>query len=255
MLAMARALATDPALLLLDELSMGLAPLVVEQLYEIVAQHRQGRRLDPRRRAVRPRRARHRRLRSGSCSGAGSPSSGRRPRWKPNCRPHIWANERRSMTTDRIHRSGRAVQGRDRRHEVEDGPGEGREPRCRSLGVVLMVGGIVHRARRVRGVAERDRDPGDERRRARLQLVHAARDRGAGDQRVGRLRVPALLARDVPAVLAAAPVVRAARRDRRGCGPRSATPRRCPSARRSGRRSRRTVRASSRRSSPNSARS
>jgi branched-chain amino acid transport system ATP-binding protein len=38
MLAMARALATDPALLLLDELSMGLAPIVVEQLYEIVAQ-------------------------------------------------------------------------------------------------------------------------------------------------------------------------------------------------------------------------
>jgi branched-chain amino acid transport system ATP-binding protein len=38
MLAMARALATDPALLLLDELSMGLAPIIVEQLYEIVAQ-------------------------------------------------------------------------------------------------------------------------------------------------------------------------------------------------------------------------
>lgn len=38
MLAMSRALATDPALLLLDELSMGLAPIVVEQLYEIVAQ-------------------------------------------------------------------------------------------------------------------------------------------------------------------------------------------------------------------------
>jgi branched-chain amino acid transport system ATP-binding protein len=37
MLAMARALATDPALLLLDELSMGLAPLVVEQLSELVA--------------------------------------------------------------------------------------------------------------------------------------------------------------------------------------------------------------------------
>ena len=30
----ARALATDPALLLLDELSMGLAPMVVEELYE-----------------------------------------------------------------------------------------------------------------------------------------------------------------------------------------------------------------------------
>ncbi len=38
MLAMARGLATDPALLLLDELSMGLAPIIVEQLYEIVAE-------------------------------------------------------------------------------------------------------------------------------------------------------------------------------------------------------------------------
>ena len=38
MLAMARGLATNPALLLLDELSMGLAPLIVEELYAIVAQ-------------------------------------------------------------------------------------------------------------------------------------------------------------------------------------------------------------------------
>ncbi|HEX4775856.1 MAG TPA: ATP-binding cassette domain-containing protein, partial [Acidimicrobiia bacterium] len=38
MLAMARGLATDPALLVLDELSMGLAPLIVEQIYEVVAQ-------------------------------------------------------------------------------------------------------------------------------------------------------------------------------------------------------------------------
>jgi branched-chain amino acid transport system ATP-binding protein len=37
MLALARGLATRPALLLLDELSMGLAPLIVEQLYEQVA--------------------------------------------------------------------------------------------------------------------------------------------------------------------------------------------------------------------------
>lgn len=37
MLAMARGLATDPKLLFLDELSMGLAPLIVEELYEIVA--------------------------------------------------------------------------------------------------------------------------------------------------------------------------------------------------------------------------
>ncbi len=38
MLAMARALVTNPALLLLDELSMGLAPLIVEELYERVAE-------------------------------------------------------------------------------------------------------------------------------------------------------------------------------------------------------------------------
>lgn len=38
MLAMARGLASEPALLLLDELSMGLAPLVVEELYGIVSQ-------------------------------------------------------------------------------------------------------------------------------------------------------------------------------------------------------------------------
>jgi len=37
MLALARALTTEPALLLLDEISMGLAPLIVAQLYEVVA--------------------------------------------------------------------------------------------------------------------------------------------------------------------------------------------------------------------------
>ena len=37
MLAMARALATNPAVLLIDELSMGLAPLIVRELYEVVA--------------------------------------------------------------------------------------------------------------------------------------------------------------------------------------------------------------------------
>ena len=38
MLAMARALTCDPRLLLLDEISMGLAPLIVAELYELVAQ-------------------------------------------------------------------------------------------------------------------------------------------------------------------------------------------------------------------------
>jgi branched-chain amino acid transport system ATP-binding protein len=38
MLALARAVATDPGLLLIDELSMGLAPFIVDMLYELVAQ-------------------------------------------------------------------------------------------------------------------------------------------------------------------------------------------------------------------------
>ena len=38
MLALARGLATDPAVLLLDELSMGLAPLIVARLYDQVAE-------------------------------------------------------------------------------------------------------------------------------------------------------------------------------------------------------------------------
>jgi branched-chain amino acid transport system ATP-binding protein len=38
MLAMSRALSTKPRLLLLDEISMGLAPLIVAELYEIVTQ-------------------------------------------------------------------------------------------------------------------------------------------------------------------------------------------------------------------------
>src|SRR3546814_8201836 len=38
MLAMARGLAAEPSLLFLDELSMGLAPLIVEELYAIVSE-------------------------------------------------------------------------------------------------------------------------------------------------------------------------------------------------------------------------
>ena len=36
MLALARALVTEPTVLLLDEMSMGLAPLIVEELYDLV---------------------------------------------------------------------------------------------------------------------------------------------------------------------------------------------------------------------------
>jgi branched-chain amino acid transport system ATP-binding protein len=38
MLAMSRALVTDPGVLLLDEISMGLAPKIVSELYELVGQ-------------------------------------------------------------------------------------------------------------------------------------------------------------------------------------------------------------------------
>ena len=38
MLAMSRALVSEPAILLLDEISMGLAPLIVSELYELVRQ-------------------------------------------------------------------------------------------------------------------------------------------------------------------------------------------------------------------------
>ena len=38
MLAVARVIVTDPSLLLVDELSMGLAPLIVEELYGVLAQ-------------------------------------------------------------------------------------------------------------------------------------------------------------------------------------------------------------------------
>jgi branched-chain amino acid transport system ATP-binding protein len=38
MLAMSRALVADPAMLLLDEISMGLAPIIVSQLYDLVHQ-------------------------------------------------------------------------------------------------------------------------------------------------------------------------------------------------------------------------
>jgi branched-chain amino acid transport system ATP-binding protein len=38
MLAVARAVVTDPALLLVDELSMGLAPLIVKDLYDVLGQ-------------------------------------------------------------------------------------------------------------------------------------------------------------------------------------------------------------------------
>ena len=39
----------------------------------------------------------HRRLGRDHAAGPDHRTSGRRPRWKPSCRPHTWANERRNM--------------------------------------------------------------------------------------------------------------------------------------------------------------
>ncbi len=63
MLALSRALGTDPTVLL-DELSMGLAPRIVSQMYDIVGQTGRRGPDDPGGRAVRPRRAADRRSRS-----------------------------------------------------------------------------------------------------------------------------------------------------------------------------------------------
>jgi branched-chain amino acid transport system ATP-binding protein len=42
MLAISRALVSDPSVLLIDELSMGLAPLIVAELYQMVAKLAEG---------------------------------------------------------------------------------------------------------------------------------------------------------------------------------------------------------------------
>ena len=67
MLALGRALMAKPRLLLLDEPSLGLAPMIVREIFRIVASLRDHRRLDPAGRAERARRAGNRRLRL--CAG------------------------------------------------------------------------------------------------------------------------------------------------------------------------------------------
>ena len=84
MLAMARTLSVEPAVLLLDEISMGLAPMIVAELYELVApDRRRGRRGHPGR-AVRRHRARRRHRRRRRRPG---PHRGRGQAGRPARRP------------------------------------------------------------------------------------------------------------------------------------------------------------------------
>jgi branched-chain amino acid transport system ATP-binding protein len=63
MLAVGRALMAKPKLLMLDEPSLGLAPLIVREIFRIIGELRRRGRVDPARRAERPRRAAGGRLR------------------------------------------------------------------------------------------------------------------------------------------------------------------------------------------------
>ena len=79
MLAIGRALMARPRLLLLDEPSMGIAPILVQRIYETIGEINRERRRDPARRAERQLRARDRQPRLRARDRARRPRERLRP--------------------------------------------------------------------------------------------------------------------------------------------------------------------------------
>ena len=98
MLSMARALATEPALLLIDELSMGLAPIIVERAVRPRPPDRRPRPVDPHRRAVRPRDPRARRPRRHHAARPPPAHRSARPRSRASSPTRILAPMHTALT-------------------------------------------------------------------------------------------------------------------------------------------------------------
>ena len=209
MLAIGRALMARPKLLLLDEPSMGLAPILVEQIFEIVRDINASRDDGPARRAERAHGARHRAARLHPADGRDRPPGrGRQARWStPRSRRPTWAAEppsaaRRRREPGRPWRSrcrptlhpiaadgrlapdpapdARAVDEQPAAERVPARAGSSRSSASASGGRQEVVDDAVpaggRRAHvRPRASRKRDRGPGPRRRRARQASLDRAR--------------------------------------------------------------------------------
>ena len=118
MLAMGRALMAKPKLLMLDEPSLGLAPLIIREIFRIIAELKQDRRRHPAGRAERPRRAagRRLRLRAGnrrSLAGRPEPTN-----WPPT-RASSKATSASATSTDSAAAADREIANADRVRPVD----------------------------------------------------------------------------------------------------------------------------------------
>ena len=100
MLAVGRALMSRPRLILLDEPSMGLAPVMVLRLFDLIRRVRAGGLHDPGRRAERPPGAEAGRPRVPARGGAHQDGGPRRRRWpsRTSCERRTWACDRPDLS-------------------------------------------------------------------------------------------------------------------------------------------------------------